>query len=971
MGFRPDFGNPLAGIGEGLSRAAETVGRFFSQRAQEAYQEGVATISDAKTELERLNTLRGDPNFSVDSQEEVALSELERYWTRVSTMSPYEARSYVAQNPPPKGVTVDRITRPAQRAARTAATQQGGPGGAGFGSGSAPRAASTEVTTTPEATGQFVTRLERQTAQAGRSYQERLEDRLANRDFSFQRLLNKDQQDANITLAEMQMAHDVRMQQGEQAFQAHLASLAREHDVNLVDLQAGYEEARDARLFEQELAAGERTAAWDQARAASEAYSKGDPWGEGVLRDMAANSRMPSSIREFARTALEGDVTAQRDAYVAQLEEAAAKSRAAASNAEDRTEAEQRILEAQAVEAEALAEIAGINITVAGQDVILNNLRITGAQLAEQRERFEQRAYQIDSVTEYVKEAIELGLPSRLEELRQAVQNQDTSSPLWHLAQNASVAELDQAIEVAQRTRQLSNREMEFANEQIDQAIDDMYVNGAIQTTELMNSLAEAYDPDTLETLGETNPKIKALMEQGLLSQADLDAAAGRARTYEALRKNEVNGPRIEMLTSTLNQYGDPARFPTTEEEWNRSSTGLRNTLNELVKLGYMDEGEVDGLVALYQAGWRTGADSHEMDMALAQANLNVLRSQSALNAARAAGEGATGGLDTEYVAAYRQVLTASIDGIMEEARSQGCLTEDGQFINEGDCAQYPARVRLETNKLIDLGNAVQGQQNPFSSDSPQVSTPDGFEHMPMLGEIARLQTRINANAATDEERAAYEMYMEQAIDVYGSEEGVARALGFDVPTPEPEPAPDSGATRQGPPRTLGGDVGRVGQAVSGAANAVATGAQDAASRVGRYVTGGAPAESGGGVTPSGEGVETPQWSWNQAVPGGSVPAGSTGVRNPPGTQPGGSGAGGRAATPTSGDIPAAERARRAGADRAEVLSDLGRASTYAQSPYDNTRREQLRRILQKYGLPTNESTTIMNATLQDAFRGF
>lgn len=612
---------------------------------------------------------------------------------------------------------------------------------------------------------------------------------------AYERELVQEERDFILQRDELQNLYQIKRDEGNQAFERRLQELAQQNNIDIETLRNEFQTARDQNLFEQELTYGEQATLNKQLSDAISGYGeKGDDLNRNLLERFANDETLPAYMRNSARAALQADVSAQNAAYMGDLRVQIEEGKQAELNTD--------LLE-QAL------QLGELDITIAGQTIAMNGLEIQGQELVNARTAFENEALQFETGADYVSRAVTLGMPERIQTLIDVKNSGDVNDPLWSYVENASLAELNEALDTAIQAKDLAGRERSVALAEAQRAGAAAFAGQLVDVAGLVESMASAYSPEELDGLTQNGGSLARLIAAGAIDQNDVDAMKRKSSLYRVVEMDEVNGPRMAVLQDRLNQWADPTKFPNVDdpESLRVAQDGLRTTLNNMVELGYMELSEVEGLVEVYTNAWRNADDATELALAEARAQLNVLNSQEALNRARAvdAAEGEPL-VDTAWINANRELIETTIGLINDKARLSGCLDDAGAVLNVESCANFQLQLDEQFNNLIAMTN-----QMGFTTLAPG-QDPSGM----MIREIDRLLNR--GDSLSNLEVSVLESY----IEAFGGEDEIMRLLGFDDVTldeaPPPAPAPVAPQGTQGGGGGVGGAFRAAGEAVGAAA---------------------------------------------------------------------------------------------------------------------------------------------------------
>lgn len=839
MAFRPDFQNPWGRIGQGIERAAQQVGSFFARRADQNYQQGLSAIAEAKAEKKRLDAIRGNPQLELSAEEQAQLNALYEYYQGVETAHPLQAMQMAEQGPPggTKATTFTKnvvTARPGleQVEAGTGKVQEGateaGTGQRAEGRRPQPQTEQRRVTErTPIPAGQFVAGLERRARLGEQAREERLLDE--EREFVLRRdkqgqdveirttqlqnaaalqragmetesreLVAQIAADNNLDVAELQgeidqeareydwtqrfnmtdleQAHQLQVQGKQAAYDAMLEDLASSNRVDEMHVRAAIQQARDERLFEQQLEFTNLESALTEAER---------------LKGIASDTSLPRETREAAASALNDVSQSLPRSYQGIYGSQATQNLLAVEDEEARRGRQATVdkLEEEAELTHAQAEALRSEVVVDGARVRLYNAQADGEQILNERRQFENEAGRITAAHEYVERAINSGMPGYLQELQEEAQNPGTHPHLTQLAQQiGDPSELDAAIEQAHGMESIRSREQDVVRQQLTQ-------QEFTSRAETVNAIGGAFDVEDIERMHE-NGAFASYIEQGVLSEADVAAMKGAASHRQVIEQNERDGPRLEMLNDRLWRYAD--MLPRTDEERTAVANGVNSVTGRLQRMGYMSQDEANALRSAFERQWTENVRSTDLQNELTRLQMQQARHSMAMDTRRAeaaeaeaaaAGEG--GGLDPSALNAYRGVLQAREDNIWRRAEQDGCVggSENERIMSDGmgrdsgqPCSNYLAELNVVgkemTNLGTDTGAVPEGVAEQFGSDL------DLIEYLGSIPATQRTTVQDQLYSAAVERQGGEEAVMQklqerQGVPPEGEEEAPTTSGGI------------------------------------------------------------------------------------------------------------------------------------------------------------------------------------------------
>lgn len=689
--------NIFSGLAQGVAQAGQALAGFFTQRAQQQRDLGVAAISRAQADLKALDELRRDPDLAATPEQALTLNARRSMLEQIINAPPLEAiklSQELAASDATSGVNVKDIVAGVQstrggEALAPRGVQSGVPGE----TNEAPAGVETtqaQRVITPMSFNQMFSDLQRGAAQGERAYNERLaaderEFLLLRDDKGFQHevrlsemnnLARLDQARMELEAASEQQkaaaGYDAELLEAKAGYDAELARLASQLGMSEQAVMAAYTLNRDRVLAglaeDAAVADSERElqfASLEEARAtAADLYA--------TVKDVAASPAQRKAaaatlgrLRDGGQLGVFGDMYSEdilssslqmvdplvRQAREVELNEIIA-SEGSTQLAKDRAQAE--------------LDLLNENITIAGQQVDMNRLLMDSQETVNARAEFDLNHLQTTSAHEFVENAVVLGRPEYLRDLLAEATNPGSHPELAHLASQVSPKALQSAIAAAeqvdsdaQRSRDLALAEIErqFRATDLGTTADRMTFIGEVGLSGL--------SPDDI--LGDVT--LQTMVRQGKITQGDLRAMANQARLRQVLEAQQVNAPAITRATDRLmNEYS--TKMPKTEGEYMAAEAGLRSTLEELVSLKAMNQDDVEGLVALYTAAWRNGNKAIDLEFANSAASTALLRAQANDYAAKAAGTGPYATVNSDGIPLPDAATMNAYVNIMEEKRS-------------------------------------------------------------------------------------------------------------------------------------------------------------------------------------------------------------------------------------------------------------------------------------------------------------
>lgn len=697
--------NIFSGLAQGVAQAGQAMAGFFMQRAQQQRDLGVAAISRAQADLKALDELLADPDAVPTAEQQLALNRRRELLNQIINAPPLQAIELMNQmqaGDKEAGVRVQDIvagvqsTRPSQPLAPRG-VQSGVPGEtneAPAGVEAVP--ASRRTSAVPF--GQMFSELQRSAAQGERAYNESLaqderEFLLLRDDKGFQHevrvtemnnLARLDQARMELEAAaertEMTERGAAERQAAQAAYDAELARLASQLGMSEQAVLAAYTLNRDrvlASLAEDAAdAEAERTLQFSSldaaASRASELYA--------VVQDVAASpqqreaaAKVLGNIRDsgqlgplsdlYSEEILAGSLEAV-DPLVRQARETELREIIAS---EGSTELAKQTAQAQ-------LSLLNTNITIAGQQIDMNKLLMSAQETVNARAEFDLNHAQTTSAHTFVENAVTLGRSQYLKDLLEETNNPGSHPELAHLVGQVSPRALQAAIATAEKVESDTERSRQLAIAEIERQFQATNLGTIADRMAFIGEVGlSGLSPEDI--LGDVT--LQTMVHQGKISQGDLRAMANQAHVRQVMESEAVNAPAITRATDRLlNEYSTKA--PKTEGEYAAAEQGLRATLNELVRLGALESGEVEGLVGLYTAAWRNGNRALDLEFANTEAQTALLRAQAGDYAARTAGTGAYADKSETGIPLADPQLINSVRQIYETTRD----TLDRRFPN-------------------------------------------------------------------------------------------------------------------------------------------------------------------------------------------------------------------------------------------------------------------------------------------------
>ena len=624
------FRNPFEGFGQAISNAGAAVAGFFQQRAQNQLTQGVAAIQDAKDNIKRIDAAMANPDANLSAEEQLALNLQRSYYNKIVTATPNEALK-LSQAGVPGGVKTSQLTRAVPKMAARTSQAQGG-FGAVQPTGETTTQTSTQYGAIPY--GQFVSGLEQRANIGARKYQEG--QVASERNFLLLRDNLGNQQ--QLRVQSLQHAHELLMQGKNQEYQKELdklqADLNLKGDVYRTQLDAYLRSQQATTDFERQkeltLTAEQRNAYnAELANVQDDINNNRDPEATaGHLQDILADPNAPSYVKSKAQRLLDNLPEQANALYQKSLEQRAAESDAAIAQAEATKATAGPLAQAQLARAYSENRILRFQetqskqqIAINGQTIKMNELATTGQELqnnhqawANNREKILAGQQDLTGAKDYVRGAISAADPASIQQIIDEKNNPGSHPEVSWIAQTATEQELQDALSAA--SDQKNNRDLnyEYAQAQMQTAIDQAQFSSVEDKANFIKTVSSVYTPEQLAGLASTDPKFKQLVESGLISADDLNAALTQSSYRVAIDNENANAPKITRINDQLQMLTGPPQDPATAE------ASLRSYLEQLVSLNAMQEDQVDGIVSAYQYAWQHGADKDAADLAYTKA---------------------------------------------------------------------------------------------------------------------------------------------------------------------------------------------------------------------------------------------------------------------------------------------------------------------------------------------------------------
>lgn len=643
--------NVLAGLGQGIEKALQSAAGFFSKKAEQQYTQGVGAIAWAENEAAAIREAMANENVVISPEQRASFNQNLAYFDAVMAATPQEALKLREQGPP-GGVAIKDVTRNLQRQANAFSSAQNIETGLPTDQESAkarevPTETTRTVTSVPFA--EMLAGVQRQAALGLRSYNESQVEK--EREFVVGRDLSG--QEHEIRLAELnnlaalnrqlQDAKDMEARtrlQGE--IDAELRSLASRLSISENALLDAYGQNR-ARLeasLAEDAAKADATRAMQFASLESALATADARWA--VVNDVTQSDAVRRAAASTLSAIVEsGQLGAAGDQYSPEILQSALAQRDVRAR-----EAELARLQAiindsarSGVEVDEARERVSLlqeQVKLAGQTYRVNESLLTGEEQRQAIEAFNFSVSKTTSARDFIQGAIDLGLPEQLIRLREEVAAQklggSVHDDLAHMTAGLDMRSINSAIDLAEQSRTAGNRQHEYAIAEIDSKVRDLKLGDIAGRMQLIGVVGQSgmSEEDIRNDEG-----IQAMLEAGTITQGDVNAMVGRSALRTVLESETVNGPKIVRALDRLDTEYTQKR-PSTPEEYAIAEQGLRSTLAEMVKLGALGEGDVEGLVALYTRAWTNDNDAFAADLALNRAQTAAYNAQSREASARA-----------------------------------------------------------------------------------------------------------------------------------------------------------------------------------------------------------------------------------------------------------------------------------------------------------------------------------------------
>ena len=548
-----------------------------------------------------------------------------------------------------------------------------------------------------------------------------------NRELNAMTLQNQLGQNTQITLADMQRAHELTMQGNDKAAREELAKLDAKLNLEAGSTANAYQMARDERLFQQQMTfdqvAAERDRL-DKEKERIQTYIETGQSPEFITKyiDSLMSSSGLSADGKAELKALRGVTNEEvREQFVGQLQLANAERAdelARLKQNPDVRQAELDKLQQDIRAGEVAIQLAEKNVTIAGQEIVLNDIA-TDEQKAgnaynnylRERQKVLDGTFDVKEAKTYVKDLMEGGNVAGLEELKLALSDPD--SPFAPLVIGVTEEELNNAIEIADELRNLESvnrgylqQELAHNTKMLGMAEDKASLDYQSQRLNTLAALGTLYGPEEIEQAIADDPTLSTVF-----GSADIAAAKSNAAVNETILRDEMNGKKIVRSMDRIQKFyaGTPAD-PVAAE------ASLAAELQGLVELGELDPSQVDGIVSMFKQGWSNTQTAFDGEMAmltlqgeLVKANTQDAIASAALRYKQAAASG-SGGRDfgdyMDAVGVQEDIIKTKLSAVEQDAKIAGCLNEMGALLSEGQCANYGIMISSLQDDLSSLSTS-------------------------------------------------------------------------------------------------------------------------------------------------------------------------------------------------------------------------------------------------------------------------
>ena len=549
-----------------------------------------------------------------------------------------------------------------------------------------------------------------------------------NRELNAMTLQNQLGQNTQITLADMQRAHELTMQGNDKAAREELARLDAKLNLEAGATANAYQMARDERLFQQQMTfdqvAAERDRL-DKEKERIQTYIETGQSPEFITKyiDSLMFSSGLSADGKAELEALRGVTNEEvREQFVGQLQLANAERADELARLKQNPEVRQAELDKlqQDIRAgEVAIELAQKQVLIAGQEIVLNDIA-TDEQKAgnaynsylRERQKVLDGTFDVKEAKNYVKDLMEGGNIAGLEELKLALGDPD--SPFAALVIGVTEEELDNAIEIADELRNLESvnrgyleQELAHNTRMLGMAEDRASLDYQSQRLSTLAALGTLYGPEEIEQAIADNPTLSTVF-----SPADIAAAKSNAAVNKTILQDEMNGKKIARSMDRIQKFysGTPADPAAAE-------ASLAAELQGLVELGELDPSQVDGIVSMFKQGWSNTQTAFNGEMAmltlqgeLVKANTQDAIASAALRYKQATATGSGGGRDfgdyMDAVGVQEDIIKTKLSAVEQDAKIAGCLNEMGALLSEGQCANYGFLINSLQDDLSNLSTS-------------------------------------------------------------------------------------------------------------------------------------------------------------------------------------------------------------------------------------------------------------------------